>query len=601
LRRSESRPIARITGALVVVLGVFAASTSLGPAVAAPGDLDPGFGTAGIVETAIGSAAIANGLALQPDGKILLAGMGYPGGIALARYTPDGALDPGFGVGGVVTGPEGAASGVGVQADGKIVVVGRLTATDSLFALVRYRVDGSLDAAFGSGGIATGPAGDARALAIQPNGMIVVAGFDNDPDRADLNAFTLARFDSDGTPDLGFGSNGVVRTRIGLAASAFAIALQPDGRIVVAGGSLPEATPPSTAMALARYLPNGRLDQTFGTDGVVSTSIGAGFSGGSDVALQPDGRIVVTGSTDNDFAVARFDSDGSIDETFGDFGSTTTQVGPAPSARAVGLGADGSIVVAGSVDERFALARYDSDGELDTKFGNGGVATSTIELRGGANALAIQPDGRILVGGWASGESTTRFVLARYLVTTPTTIDGDPLVVDYGKALTVQGTLTERQLGGAVNLVRRSCYTFSPTTGPTVIADADGGWTLRFRPQSRTVFWAKVGSDRSSPLTVRVRPRVTLSRLSPRLLRVRVVFVRSIAGTIVVLQSYSPSARHWLDEREATLRRSGRPSTVASSATFRLPAGPRRWFRVLLRQTDPSGCYTTSSSRAIRR
>jgi uncharacterized delta-60 repeat protein len=596
LPRFEPRPIARSTGVLVTVLALLGVSTSL----AAPGDLDPSFGTGGIVETAIGSAAMANGVALQPDGKIVLAGMSYPGGITLARYTPDGALDTGFGVGGSVTGPEGAATGVALQADGKIVVVGRLNDTDSDFALVRYRADGSLDTAFGSGGVATGPAGDARALAIQPNGRIVVAGYGADPAEQDSIVFILARFSSDGSLDAGFGSSGVVRTRIGLRAGAFAVALQSDGRILAAGFSRPDATPPYTNMTLVRYLPTGTLDQTFGGDGVATNPIGAGFTGARGVVVQRDGRIVVAGSTQDDFAVARFDPDGSVDTTFGDFGSTTTQVGPMASAAAVALRTDGSIVVAGSADDAFALTSYDSAGEVDASFGNGGLATTTIGVRGGANALAIQPDGRILVGGWSSSQTNTRFVLARYLVTTPTTIDGDPLVVDYGKRITVRGVLTDRQAGGAVRLVRRDCGALSEATGPPVAADANGGWALRFRPQSRTVFWAMVGSERSSPLIVRVRPSVTLSRLSPRLVRARVVFARPLAGALVVLQSYSPSARHWLDEREATLRRSGRPPT-ASNATFRLPAGPRRWFRVLLRQTDPDSCFTTASSRAIRR
>jgi uncharacterized delta-60 repeat protein len=572
----------------------------LGSAAAAPGDLDPTFGTGGIVQTAIGSSAMADAIVLQPDGRILLAGWSYPEGLALARYAPDGTLDSSFGTEGVATGPDVAAHGVALQADGKIVVAGRLS--DSAFALVRYNADGALDTSFGQAGVTTGPPGEAEALAIQPNGRIVVAGYGPDPERADRNDFTLARFNPDGTPDLGFGSGGVVRTRIGLTAGALAVALQSDGRIVAAGGSNPDATPPYRAMALARYLPNGTLDRTFGSEGIVSTPIAAGFTGGSDLALQPDGRIVVTGSTDNDFAVARYEADGSLDESFGTHGAETTQIGPMASAGAVGLQADGKIVLAGSADEAFALTRYEADGSVDPSFGEGGVLTTTIASRSGANTLAVQPDGRILAGGFASGSESTRFAIARYLATTPSTIEGHPLVVDYGKVLTVQGTLTHRQPGAAVTLVRRSCYAFSPTSGPTVFADSDGNWVVRFRPQSRTVFWAKVGGDRSSPMAVRVRPRVSIRRLPGRLLRVKVLFVRSIAGASVVLQSYSPSARHWLDERETVLRRvSGKPPKVVSGATLRLPTGPRRWFRVLLRQTDPYACFATASSRAIRR
>jgi uncharacterized delta-60 repeat protein len=591
---------ARLTQGAAALSGALGLVFLAGSAAAAPGDLDPSFGSAGTVQTAIGSAAMANAIAIQSGGRILLAGTSYPGGLALARYMPDGALDSSFGTQGVVTGPEGAASAVAVQPDGRIVVAGRLTEPDSDFAVLRYKADGRIDTSFGVSGVATGPRGDARAVAIQPDGQILVAGSGPDPQRPDRATIFVARFASDGSPDPGFGSNGVARMLIGQSAGASALALQPDGRIVTAGYSLHDTTPPYLAMALTRYLPNGTLDQAFGTDGVVTAPIAAGFRGASSMALRPDGRIVVAGNTDNDFALARFEPDGSLDTTFGEFGATTTQVGPSADARAIAVGAEGTTVVAGSSDGVFVLTRYDREGELDTAFGNSGIVTNKVEFRGGANSVAIQADGRIVAGGWASDQSTTRFVLVRYLVTTPSSVDAQPLIVNYRKRITLRGVLTNGGPGVAVTLVRKDCYAFSGKSGPTIQAGSEGGWAMGFRPQSRTVFWVKVGSERTSPMIARVRPLVRVKRASGHRVRARVLFVRSLAGVHAVLQSYNPVSKHWLDEKEKGMSRvSGRPPNVVSGATLRLPAS-RKWFRILLRQTDPYGCYATSSSRALR-
>jgi uncharacterized delta-60 repeat protein len=259
---------------------------------------------------------VANALAIQPDGKIVLAGTADEPGppdfeFALARYNPDGSLDASFGVGGLVlTDVNGAdgfddASGLAIQPDGKIVVAGTLeVGGGSDFALARYNPDGSLDPSFGVGGrvftdvSGTGRFTRAEALALQADGKMVVAGSSG-------SDFVLARYNPDGTVDAAFGVGGRVVTDV--SGQANALAIQPGGQIVVAGRS-------GTDFALARYNPDGSLDGAFGRGGLVLTNFGR-FDGASAVALQADGRIVVAGTSSfgdgpGDFALARYETAG---------------------------------------------------------------------------------------------------------------------------------------------------------------------------------------------------------------------------------------------------------------------------------------------------
>jgi uncharacterized delta-60 repeat protein len=236
--------IRRITFALVTVVAVSATLLALRPAAAAPGDLDPSFGAGGTVETQISTDAFVTGLAIQADGKIVAGGNAYPGGVvALARYEPNGQLDTAFGSGGIVTGPVlGNVQALALQPDGKILLAGNGSDSNTrraFFSITRYRPDGSPDAAFGSDGLVRGPDGGADSLALQADGRIVVAGTEPED-----YAFKLVRLNADGTLDSTFGSNGSVRTLLGYAASASAVVVQPDGRILAAGASVPGNPPP---------------------------------------------------------------------------------------------------------------------------------------------------------------------------------------------------------------------------------------------------------------------------------------------------------------------------------------------------------------------
>jgi uncharacterized delta-60 repeat protein len=389
-----------------------------GPAVAlaAPGDLDPTFGTGGTVITSFGGTDVASAVALQPDGKLVVAGRTNIAGntvFALARYNPNGGLDPAFGTGGLVTtdfGSTDQAFAVALQGDGKIVTAGR-RGSDVIVA--RYNADGSVDSSFGSttGRVITnfGATEQALALVLQPDGKIVVAGRTNKPAPNGNFDFALARYEAAGTLDLTFGTAGLVTTDFGGSVDrAFAMALQPDGKLVVAGDS-------DANFALARYNSNGSLDASFGSAGKVIMSFG-GIDQAAAVTLQPDGKIVVAGQTDTgisiDFALARFMPDGSLDGEFGTGGRVTTNfTGNSDDlGSAVALQPDGKIVVGGTSEDNFALARYTPEGALDIPFGIEGKVTTNLGGEDLLHALVLQPDGAIV----AVGESADRFALARY-------------------------------------------------------------------------------------------------------------------------------------------------------------------------------------------
>jgi uncharacterized delta-60 repeat protein len=290
-------------------------------ALAAPGDLDTSFSSDGKAFTDFrgGSYDRASALAIQPDGMLVVAGVSFNASdiadFALARYRPDGSLDPTFGSAGKVLTDFGSdsdddAGALVIQPDGKLVVAGT---SNGDFALARYLPNGALDPTFGSGGtvltdVGSGSDDGAMALALQPDGKLVVAG------RSDGD-FALARYKPNGTLDTTFSGEGKVTTTFGDSSQATALILQPDGKLVAAGWFQVRDVsgfflPPD--IALARYRPNGTPDPTFSGDGKVLTA----FRGGSRdqafaLAIQPhDGRLVIAGESDasghSDFALARY-------------------------------------------------------------------------------------------------------------------------------------------------------------------------------------------------------------------------------------------------------------------------------------------------------
>src|SRR5262245_52585394 len=309
-------------------------------AQAAAGDLDPTFGIGGMVTTDLGrSTDLANAVAAQTDGKLVVVGQTYKNNdfstedFAVARYNPDGTLDPTFGSRGRVRtdfpGLAAVPSSVVIQPDGKIVVAGGafpLFTFAGDFKIVRYNPNGSLDTSFGDGGIATtsfpGDGSYAFAVALQADGKIIAAGTDfvdfNPGDMSDTD-FALARYNTDGTPDATFGTGGQVTTDFfGNEDDVFSVLIQPDGKIVAVGSTNDPVN--FYDFAAVRYLSNGTIDTTFGVGGKASTDFrGGGFDQARSAALQADGSIVaagfattVSGGSEN-FAVARYTSGGALD------------------------------------------------------------------------------------------------------------------------------------------------------------------------------------------------------------------------------------------------------------------------------------------------
>jgi uncharacterized delta-60 repeat protein len=342
--------------------------------------------------------------------------------MGLARYMPDGKLDASFGGDGKVTtnfaaerGGKAEADAVALQDDGRIVMAGQSEGENvSKFAVARYKPNGHLDTSFGGDGRVTTAFGSpqhwegADGVVIQSDGKIVAAGWSE-------ARFVLARYRSNGRLDTTFGGgDGKVITRFGRA-GAFAsdLALQPDGKIVAVGFG-------RNRFALARYKPGGRLDPTFGGDGKVTSRFGSRRGGdiAEGVAIQPDGSIVAAGDADDltTFALARYESNGQLDPNFGGGdGKVTTRFKAGDfveGADDVAIQTDGRIVLAGLAAWRFALARYSPAGDLDPTFGGDGkVLTNINKSFEEAFSVGLQSDGRIV----AAGEAGASGAVVRYL------------------------------------------------------------------------------------------------------------------------------------------------------------------------------------------
>lgn len=433
----------------------------INPALAAGGVSDATFGQGGYVATDIGidSWDYLQALTIQSDGKLLAVGMTQPhinlpmgefhSKTALVRYLQNGGLDSTFGAAGkAVTAVSSNGSdevhGVAVQADGKIVVVGTERPNPNYFedydmTVTRYNTNGTLDNSFASAGklvFSLGMYSDvAKAVAIQADGKILVGGYTQtrrwtvNGAVGDAYEFALARLNSNGSFDSTFGSSGRVSTNVSGTEYSYdrasAIKLQLDGKIVLAGCG-----------GLVRYLANGSLDTNFGGGGKVLTPI---CTESNALAIQSDGKLLVGGKPTvvdiyknpygDGFAIARFNSNGTLDSRFGSKGvvktrlvDTTTYTSPLyfvhVRADSVVLQSDGRVVVAANGCNNTsnycatALVRYTSSGNLDSSFGVGGILLYTAGTQ-----VLVQPDGKLLKFGLQEIYTSVPgdFILGRYL------------------------------------------------------------------------------------------------------------------------------------------------------------------------------------------
>jgi uncharacterized delta-60 repeat protein len=404
-------------------------------------------------------------IAIQPDGKIVAADQTHLTGTTMntviARYNSDGSLDPSFGSAGkfVITTHQDPPNVIAIQADGKIV-------SGSFAGLMRVTTDGQLDTGFGSGGMVSTGKTAIYKLAMQPDGKIISAGDaipdgpGGVPDGS--TTFSVLRFNADGSPDPSFGIGGQATADFaGHAAGVSALAIQPDGKILAGGASRTGGPTGSLFAALARFNSDGTLDPGFGSSGLVATQqLSIVFRA---LAVLDGGQIVAIGgigppNIDNlgieaVFGAARYNHDGSLDRAFGNGGVLTSPFFTARNTLLItaAIAPDGRFVAAGESENGLALARYNSDGSPDSSFGTGGtVITHVTDAKDGypdtIRGIAYQTDGRMVVTGDANDD--TDLVLARYNAASDFALTFPSATVTMAPGTKARITLNIARLGG---------------------------------------------------------------------------------------------------------------------------------------------------------
>lgn len=407
---------------------------------ALPGTLDSGFNSDGKLTTETGTQySIAEAVIQQKDGKLVAAGLGrdflaneY---ISVVRYNANGTPDNSFGSAGIVNTNVGigdaAAFAVVQQTNGSLVIAGRsFNAINDDFTLVRYTAAGLLDASFnGTGKVVTPVDFDndgAYAVIQDSDETLTAAGFSSSFGN---DNFALVRYNLNGSVDSNFNSSGKVTTDFGNDGDDVALALikQSDGKLVAAGYSNNGI---NDDFAVARYNADGTLDSSFSGDGMVRTAVGSGPDRGLSVVQQSDGKLVVAGfstiSGSNVIALVRYKTNGAPDTGFSGDGKVTTAVGSSDDrAFKVLQLPDGRLLVAGytqknTSDSDFVLLRYNSDGSLDTSFSGDGKLTTNFDSSSDpgvdqAFAAVEQTDENIVLAGTSNIGGLESFALARYL------------------------------------------------------------------------------------------------------------------------------------------------------------------------------------------
>lgn len=426
----------------IFTLTFFSLSISFS-ANAQDGALDLTFNSTGKVLTSVGTFddAAADIVVQEVDPnisnynsrKIIAVGHTYNGNdydFLITRYNDNGSLDNTFGNNGIVStdianGSDYAKS-VALQSDGKIVVAGfSYVGSKESFSLARYKYNGTLDSTFGSNGIVTtsvGAVGDnIFSIAIQDDGKIVAAGFTAISSNYD---FALTRYNANGTLDNSFDTDGIVTTNLGSGSDVvYEVVIQNDGKIVAAGHSF-QGT--NHDFAVVRYNTDGSLDNTFSTDGKVTTPITGAFNEyGTGVALKSDGKIVVAGYSSNtfiDYVVVQYESDGDLDNTFGVNGAVYTDFGTSTdygTAADVVLQGDEKILVGGyrndGIKLNYSIVRYKTSGAVDSTFGTDGIVTTDFNSNDdNATSITLQNDGKILLAGGSHDGNKNSVAIARY-------------------------------------------------------------------------------------------------------------------------------------------------------------------------------------------
>jgi uncharacterized delta-60 repeat protein len=471
---------------MILVVSMLATLLFATGVLAAGGVWDPTFGTNGAVVTDLGSGTdTGNSLLIQPDGRILMLGYAQldqsnpnlrtP---IIVRYNTNGTVDTSFGTDGKLIVTIGTFYGTqtALQSDGRLVIVSGTN--HGQYVAVRYDANGkNMDPSFGTNGVAVVPsfADDffsfgCSDIVIQPDQKIVVVG--TEKNQGNFTDFVIARFNSNGTPDTSFIANGIfIMDRANFPNNRFnngdAIAIQPDGKIVIAGHMVDYEG--DGQISLTRLNTDGFPDiSTFGSNGkgTVTIPLANYESSNGALALQNDGKFVVVGSifsyeenTNDDVAVARFTSNGSLDTTFGGSGIVVTDFGENENGNDVVLQPNGKIIVVGrSYSSGFSdvlLVRYNSDGSLDTTFGDNGKVISDFGGTDTSKAAKLQPDGKIVLVGSSNGDA----LLARYNLTDSGV---KPVTATFKSNATYDGWILETsENSGVGGTLDRSATTFN--------------------------------------------------------------------------------------------------------------------------------------------
>jgi uncharacterized delta-60 repeat protein len=402
-------------------LAILLAGAGAAAALAAPGDLDTRFDGDGKQTVDFGGNDVAWSVEVDPQGRIVSAGFSAaPFQFAVTRLTSRGAPDTTFSGDGnqkIAFALDARADDLALQPDGKIVVAGGANSSADL-AIARLTSAGEPDGEFGADGNSDGQEtlagwGDAAALALQTDGKIVVVGTDVDPAGGTTADIVVSRLRPDGSPDPDFDGDGRQYIDFGAADNGFGLALQPDGKIV-AVGAVYNAAGTESDFGVARLLPTGAPDPSFPKRQIDFTPSDVPTS----VVVQGDERIAVGGGTNDDFAVTRMNQDGSPDSSFDLDSKKTIDFGGTDFAYGLAQQPNGKLVLAGdtSVGENMAVARVQPGGALDTTFDSDGKQTVEFGGADGADALALEPNGAIVLAGF--GSPTQDFTFAR--------LDGEP-------------------------------------------------------------------------------------------------------------------------------------------------------------------------------
>lgn len=469
-----------------------------------PGTLDSAFGNNGKVTTDLGRLDVCNSLAIQSDGKILAGGWSGDSILvfALVRYNSNGSIDSSFGMNGTATtNIIGQSLGITLQQDGKILMAGAAGVDSRTFAVARLASDGSLDSNFGTNGMIIDPrlVGEARCVTQAKDNKIIVAGYAMYSSTISRWAFTVARYNENGSIDSSFGMNGIATTIFGSFGDlGSAMAFQQNGEIVLGGICQIDSNRTSILEpGTAEFTSDGNLDSSYGINGRTAINVPTyAYGPFASLVIQSDGKILISNTayngTYNTFNLIRYSSNGILDSSFGQNGIVYLDLGSDSYCSSLAIDSGNNIYAAGSnyngVTWKPILARINLNGTLDTSFGyNGSITISFTKYYDYCGAISLQPDGKLILAGVAAFDSLGDFALARI----NTTIGQLPCTEAVSNELTKNITSTSAKLlwGQSQGVLGYQVIYKSANSSPKAMGTKDTSITITGLAPSTNYVW----------------------------------------------------------------------------------------------------------------